>query len=173
MTTFYFTTTNNEVISTSIIYSPLNVWRGTLINGAPLLQPLSSDTVSRQGRTLEDLLPNQYTHLDEDIGIWVPYPVELRIGPSCIPEAGLGAFIYTDSVTLLPGTVLGIFWGSDTYNGGSHRSMHQWTLLSRLEHGMEAHIYCVIEHISWKRLQNVLWDMQTKVGWRLTVSSSI
>ena len=68
-------------------------------------------------RTWADL-PGNYAQLENDIGILVPPPVDIRIGLSMIDGAGLGLFIYTACLTLYSGTALGKYWGNSTRNGG-------------------------------------------------------
>ena len=45
-------------------------------------------------------------------------PLELRIGPSTVPGAGLGLFLYTGPKWVSPGVILGKYWGPSTANGG-------------------------------------------------------
>ena len=48
----------------------------------------------------------------------IPYPIELRIGPSTLPGAGLGLFIDSKVYNLFAGTAIGGYWGPDTINQG-------------------------------------------------------
>ena len=48
----------------------------------------------------------------------LPFPLQLRIGPSTIPGAGKGLFLYTADKWVPPGTMLGEYIGNDTVNGG-------------------------------------------------------
>ena len=46
----------------------------------------------------------------------LPAPLEIRIGPSTIPGAGLGIFLYTADKWVSSGTMLGEYIGDDTVN---------------------------------------------------------
>ena len=63
----------------------------------------------------------------EGLGYNLPSIIDLRTGPSLIPEAGNGLFLDASRRTFLAGTVLGTYWGPDTINQGLP--------LSLLEHG--------------------------------------
>ena len=92
--------------------------RGTLIEGEPLLYDLSDEVAFAAGRTWASLEPHEYYPLYNDIGLLVSGPVEIRIGPSQIPGAGQGLFIYTRHVTFNSGSALGRYWGPSTRNSG-------------------------------------------------------
>ena len=77
----------------------------------PLLMDVSNETAFAEGRTWDDLPPHRYHHLDNDIGIRVRPQVDIRIGPSRIPGAGLGLFIDAGPATIHEGSVIGEFCG--------------------------------------------------------------
>ena len=92
--------------------------RGRLIEGEPLLYDLSDEVAFAEGRTWADLGNHEYYPLYNDIGLLLVSPVEIWIGPSRIPGAGLGLFIFTSYMTLHSGTGIGKYWGPSTRNGG-------------------------------------------------------
>ena len=59
-----------------------------------------------------------YVPAMEGLGYNLPSFIDLRTGPSLIPEASNGLFQDASRHTFLAGTVLGTYWGPDTINQG-------------------------------------------------------
>ena len=88
------------------------------LRGSDILLEYPSDCpVQPVARTWADL-SGTYVPALEGPGYNIPFPIEIRIGPSTIPGAGLGLFINTNVYNLYAGTAVGGYWGPDTYNQG-------------------------------------------------------
>ena len=91
----------------------------SLRGSTELLEQLVWDHAPRLARSWDELpdtyLPFPYASLQQ---YELPAPLEIRIGPSSIPGAGLGIFLFTADKWVPPGTMLGRYIGNDTVNGG-------------------------------------------------------
>ena len=84
----------------------------------------SNCPVQPVARRWEDL-NGVYIPALEGLGYNLPSTINLRIGPSLIPDAGNGLFLDASMRTFLTGTVIGTYWGPDTINHGLPLSLFE------------------------------------------------
>ena len=93
----------------------LTLWN--LRGSTQLYEYPSNCPVQPIARRWEDL-NGVYIPAMEGLGYNLPPTINLRIGPSLIPDAGKGLFLDASRHTFLAGTVVGTYWGADTINQG-------------------------------------------------------